>query len=163
MSKCIAVSASAPRKASGNCAFGTRARLSKPIDRKCRSQLRSSCRRRRASSLTHFFSRLDDLLRAVCSTDALRLRLDEEIRGGSLFEEHIKKVRMSNGQSIFDVLGGKVELPYQNPELPSELLKELRSEKFFERNRERFFFEYMRNYSRFARKFAAISERSDEA
>ena len=72
-------------------------------------------------------------------------------------------MRMSNGQSIFDVLGGKVELPYQNPELPSELLKELRSEKFFERNRERFFFEYMRNYSRFARKFAAISERSDEA
>ena len=112
-------------------------------------------------NLTHFFGRLDGLVRSAKSSAELANRIEEEMRDGSLFEQHIKDIKMSDGKSIFDVLTRKVEFRIETPKLPSELLNELRIKEFDASEQEKFFLEYMRNYFRFARKFAA-AEGSDE-
>ena len=116
-------------------------------------------------NLTHFFGRLDGIIRDTSEPSALAQRLELEIRDGSLFEEHIKNIKMSNGSAIFDVLKGAAPLPYKDRDLRSDLmsdrpkfdalLKELGIDDFNGFIRAEFFREYMQNYFRFARKLAA--------
>ena len=90
---------------------------------------------RHFGNLTHFFGRLDAIIRNNPAPAAVKERLDIEIRDGSLFEDHIKNIKMSNGSSIFDVLTGAAPLPYEDGNI--------------------IFSEYMQTYFRFARKLAA--------
>ena len=127
---------------------------------------------RHFGNLTHFFSRLDGIIRDERDPDPIRARLELEIRDGSLFKKHIRNLKMSNGSSISDVLTGAAPLPYDERDLQSDLMRdrktfdalltELDIDDFKEFLRAEFFREYMQNYFRFARKLAADAERSDD-
>lgn len=116
----------------------------------------------RGENLTHFFSRLDSILNSFENSADIQknfqLQLKSEIRGGSLFETNLKNLRMVNGQSFFDVLTGRAELPRSVEDLKKDLnfgnlFEELGIN--FDFVQEKFFAEYLKNYFRFARKFAA--------
>lgn len=116
----------------------------------------------RGENLTHFFSRLDSILSSFSNSDDVQknfqLQLESEIRGGSLFETNLKNLRMINGQTFFDVLTGRANLPRSVEDLKKdlnfgELLQELNLNLDFVQKK--FFAEYLKNYFRFARKFSA--------
>ena len=73
----------------------------------------------RRGNYTHFFSRLDGLISADEAN--FKQRLEVEIRGGSLFQDHLKNLQMSNGQKFFDVLLGNADLPYKSRNLAADL------------------------------------------
>lgn len=111
-------------------------------------------------NFTHFFARLDGILSGVLKTEDVRKKFAEqlelEIRDGSLFKEHLKDFSMSNGQKFFDVLTCKADFPrkFDDLEKYSDLIKKLEIKNLdFAKNK--FFAEYMQNYFRYARKFAA--------
>lgn len=116
----------------------------------------------RGENLTHFFSRLDSILSSFNNSDDVqknfKLQLESEIRDGSLFETNLKNLRMINGQSFFDVLTGRENLPRSVEDLKKDLsfgdlLQELNLNLDFVQKK--FFAEYLKNYFRFARKFSA--------
>lgn len=115
--------------------------------------------------MTHFFSRLDGLL-ASCDKKNLRgnfkARPEAELRGGSLFEEHLKNLYMSNGQKFFDVFSGLAPLPHEVGDvLKDSGLEKVRGEIDFKAedfSDDEFFAEYLTNYFRFARKNSAASK-----
>ena len=110
-----------------------------------------------SENLTHFFTRLENIL---MQTDKSKVRadfktqLELEMRDGSLFKDHLKDLRMSNGQNLFDVLTGKGELPYKdrdlNKNIPAELVKLLNMQDVDFDNE--ICLEYLQTYFRFARK-----------
>lgn len=115
---------------------------------------------------THFFSRLDTILSSVGKSNVrenFKAQLEIEIRGGSLFDDNLKKIRMSNGQLHFDALKGKSALPIESRDLKKDfvgdssklinLFKEISfDEKIFD---DAICFEYLQNYFRFARKISS--------
>ena len=111
----------------------------------------------RRGNYTHFFSRLDGLISADEAN--FKQRLEVEIRGGSLFQDHLKNLQMSNGQKFFDVLLGNADLPYKSRNLAADLgdfsalLDEL-GIKIADFD-EKIYREYLRNYFRFGRKIAS--------
>ena len=116
----------------------------------------------RGENLTHFFSRLDSILSSFSNSADVQknfqLQLESEIRGGSLFETNLKNLQMINGQSFYDVLTGRANLPRSAEDLKKnlnfgELLQELNLNLDFVQKK--FFAEYLKNYFRFARKFSA--------
>ena len=116
-------------------------------------------------NMTHFFSRLYGILSGVDKKNIrenFRLRLEQEIRRGSLFEEHLKHLHMANDQKFFDVFTGDKQLPHEVHDLIAESnLKEIRGDIEFNENDfsdDEFFAEYLKNYFRFARKIAADSK-----
>ena len=119
-------------------------------------------------NMTHFFARLDGLLASVDKKNLrgnFKTRLALEIRGGSQFEEHLKKLYMANGQKFFDVFTGKAQLPHEIRDLfnNSDLAKVRGDIDFGEEDfsDDEFFAEYLKNYFRFARKIAAESKEGD--
>lgn len=124
---------------------------------KLKSQLRHG-------NMTHFFARLDGMLSAALSSDNVRENfknlLEEEIRGGSLFETHLKNFRMTNGQLLYDVMMNSADFPRKVDDLKNDLKNfsnlldelEIKDFKFVEN---KFYGEYLQNYFRTARKFAA--------
>ncbi|MBR1580372.1 MAG: hypothetical protein IJ668_07735 [Selenomonadaceae bacterium] len=114
-------------------------------------------------NLTHFFGRLEGIAHYEPSPEAVANRIELEMRG--LFRDHIKALKMSGDASIYDVLTGKTAPPYRSRDLKSDLMSdggkfdalmnELGIKDFDELMSERFFMEYMQNYFRAARKFAA--------
>ena len=133
----------------------------------------------RRKNLTHFFARLDGLLSDVQSKSNLQESfqnyLNEEIRNGTLFDDHLKNTYVTEGHRLYDVLTGQAELPYKKRNLiedltnaakkePEEAAKD--KEKFknllaklgindFDYMSDKFYLEYFKNYFRFARKIAA--------
>ena len=89
-------------------------------------------------------------------------RLETEIRGGSLFEEHLKNLYMANDQKLFDVFTGHASLPHEVQKLIDESeLKKIHNDIEFTKDDfpdDKFFTEYLTNYFRFARKIAATSK-----
>lgn len=116
-------------------------------------------------NMTHFFSRLSGILSSVDKENIrenFKTQLELEIRGGSQFEEHLKTLFMTNGQKFFDVFTGKGQFPRKVHDLINEPgLAEVGSvigfsEKDF--SDDEFFSEYLKNYFRSARKYAAESK-----
>ena len=115
--------------------------------------------------MTHFFSRLDGLLASVDKNNLrenFKARLESELRGGSLFEEHLKNLYMANGQKFFDVFSGLAPLPHEVGDvLKNSELEKVRGEIDFNAkdfSDDEFFAEYLKNYFRFARKNSAASK-----
>ena len=116
----------------------------------------------RGENLTHFFSRLGSILSTSKFSDDVQknfqTQLKSEIRGGSLFETNLKDLRMTNGQTFFDVLTGEENIPRSVEDLKrdlkfGDLLDELGTNLDFVKKK--FFAEYLQNYFRFARKLSA--------
>lgn len=111
-------------------------------------------------NFTHFFARLDGILSGIPKKEDVRKKFAEqlelEIRDGSLFKEHLKDFSMSNGQKFFDVLTCKTDFPrkFDDLEKYSDLIKKLEI-KNSDSAKNKFFAEYLQNYFRYARKFAA--------
>ena len=112
--------------------------------------------------MTHFFVRLDSILSSFDNSADVQknfqLQIKSEIRSGSLFETNLKNLRMTNGQSFFDVLTGSADFPRSIEDLKNDLnfgnlLDELEINLDFVQ--EKFFVEYLKNYFRFARKLSA--------
>lgn len=124
-------------------------------------KLRSQLKR---GNYTHFFTRLGGILSSVGKENVrenFKLQLEIEIRGGSRFEEHLKKFEMANGQKFFDVFTGNAEFPRKVHDLmnTSALVQlkgviDFSDEDFSE---DEFLTEYLTNYFRSARKIAASS------
>ena len=120
-------------------------------------------------NMTHFFSRLDRILSNVDRKnlfDNFKTQLENEIRDGSSFEGHLKNLSMANGQKFYDVFTGQAKFPRDIQTLleDSEQVKKIRgeidlTEKDF--SADEFFYEYLTNYFRFARKIAADEGRRD--
>lgn len=120
-------------------------------------------------NMTHFFTRLDSIL---ANADKKNLREnflaqpDLELRAGSLFEEHLKKLRMANGQRFYDVFTGQANFPHEvGDAFRDTKISEVRgvidfTEKDF--TDDEFLAEYLTNYFRFARKLAAASKGGDD-
>lgn len=113
-------------------------------------------------NMTHFFSRLDVILSNTAKKNLrenFKKQLAAEIRGGSLFEEHLKKLEMANGQKFFDVFTGNATLPHEVRDLmkDSTLAPAINEIKFTAEDfsDDEFFSEYLTNFFRFARKLAA--------
>lgn len=107
--------------------------------------------------MTHFYARLESLLRRAQSHEEVRELLAAELRDNAPFKLNLETVRMSNGQTIFDVLMNDAPLPFEPPRLPGDLVEELGLARL---DRE-FFLDYMRNWFLTARKLAA-GEGSDD-
>ena len=132
--------------------------------------------------MTHFFSRLERLIKSVQNEkniqEAFQNLIKSETKTGTLFDEYLKKNRMANGKTFYDVLTDSTELPYKKfyknrdiiediicskhkePEKAEndrktfeELLKKL--DVNIDNYSDNFYFEYLQNYFRFARKIAA--------
>lgn len=123
----------------------------------------------RGEHLTHFFSRMDSILSNANSSDdvqkSFQTQIKSEIRGGSLFETNLKDLRMTNGQTFFDVLTGNADFPRSVEDLKEDLkfgdlLEELGINLDF--MRKKLFAEYLQNYFRFARKLSAKGGDDDE-
>ena len=122
-------------------------------------------------NFTHFFTRLDGILSGIGKQNIrenFKASLELELRGGSLFEEHLKNLSMSNGQKFFDVFTGQAPLPIdsrkisddRNKEKIEQLFKELKlSPEDF--SKDAIYLEYLTNYFRFARKLAAATGGDD--
>jgi len=116
----------------------------------------------RGEHLTHFFSRLDNILSSFENqADAkknFQLQIKSEIRGGSLFETNLKILRMANGQTFFDVLTGEAEIPRSVEDLKKDLHFETLLEELginLDFVQEKIFAEYFKQYFRVARKLSA--------
>lgn len=122
-----------------------------------------------SGNLTHFFSRLDAILASSKTREIFQQQIKDAAKDGSLFSDHLKNLRMTNGQSFFDAFTGDKPLPYETrvsgkefsggDKKLSELLAELEINKL-EIGSE-FYFEYLRSYFRFARKQAAATKGGD--
>ena len=113
-------------------------------------------------NLTHFFSRLSAILSNSNYSDDVRqnfiTQLNLERRSGSLFDDNLKKLKMTNGQTFFDVFNGKADFPRSVEEIKKDLkLDELFGELEISSDflNKKFFAEYLQNYFKAARKFAA--------
>ena len=116
----------------------------------------------RGENLTHFFSRLAAIFESSNYSGNVRenfkTQLELEMRDGSLFVDNLKNFKMTNGQSFFDVFTGKADLPRSAEDVKKDLnignlLSELKiNANFLEEN---FVAEYLQNYFKAARKFAA--------
>lgn len=118
-----------------------------------------------SGNMTHFFSRLDAILNAAATFENFQNLLEAELRDGTLFETHLKNLRMANGQTFFDVLTGKADFPRKIDEIKialtankfdgekniSDLLNELEINFKFAENK--FYLEYLQNYFKFAEFF----------
>ena len=119
-------------------------------------------------NFSHFFTRLGGILSGVGKKNiraGFKERLEKEIRGGTLFKEHLDNFYMSNGQKFFDVFTGEAPFPLKFRDLTNASafaeLKEaigLGDENFSE---DEIYLEYLTNYFRFARKLAAASGGDD--
>ena len=130
------------------------------------------------AGMTHFFSRLEHLIDGVHNEKnvkkAFQEQLKAETKSGTLFDDYLKKVRMANGRTFYDVLTGLAELPYKDrhfiedvtggkykkPEEAEQDKKNFETllEKLninLEDNEDNFYFEYLKNYFKFARKISA--------
>ncbi|MBQ7628877.1 MAG: hypothetical protein IJS81_01485 [Selenomonadaceae bacterium] len=111
---------------------------------------------------THFFSRLDNILSSVGKKNIrenFKIQLEIEIRGGSLFDDHLKNIRMANGQKFYDVLvAGSAKLPYEERDFKtdSELIELISFDA--KKYADDFCLEYLQNYFRVARKLAASAK-----
>ncbi|MBO4401245.1 MAG: hypothetical protein J5809_05310 [Selenomonadaceae bacterium] len=115
-----------------------------------------------SGNLTHFFSRLDAMLSNSKTREIFQQQVKDGAKDGSLFSDHLKNLRLTNGQSLYDALTGQAKLPYENKDLNlggelQNLFGDLRKEFDVE-----FYFEYLRSYLRFARKQAAKKGGDDE-
>ena len=115
-------------------------------------------------NMTHFFTRLGGILSSVGKNNVrenFKARLELEIRGGSRFEEHLKKFEMANGQKFFDVFTGRADFPRNVHDLISETatgqLKGVIDFGDDDFSDDAFITEYLTNYFRSARKIAASS------
>ena len=118
----------------------------------------------RRGNMTHFFTRLGGILSSVDKNNVrenFKARLEIEIRGGSRFEEHLKKFEMANGQKFFDVFTGRADFPRNVHDLISETatgqLKGVIDFGDDDFSDDAFITEYLTNYFRSARKIAASS------
>ena len=119
----------------------------------------------RTDNLTHFLGRLELITRELSTQADVAQRIKLESVSGSIFADHINDLKMSNGGSIYDVLTGKVGLPYETRDLQFDLmhdrskfdalLTDLNIGDFNAFVGNEFFHEYMQNYFRAARKLAA--------
>ena len=110
-----------------------------------------------SDNLTHFFTRLESIL---LRTDKNNVRADFktqiaiEMRDGSLFNEHLKDIRMPNNQTLYNIFMMNAELPYKDRDLkkniPAELVKLLKMQDVDFDNE--LCFEYLKTYFRYARK-----------
>ena len=113
-------------------------------------------------NFTHFFTRLGGIFSSIGKENIrenFKLRLEQEIRSGSQFEEHLENFYMSNDQKMSKVFTGNAEFPRNRDEiLNSKEFAEVcaainfKAEDFSD---DTFLFEYLTNYLRFARKLAA--------
>lgn len=117
----------------------------------------------KGNNLTHFFTRLGGILSSVDKKNIrenFKTRLKRELRSGSMFEEHLKNLEMTNGQKFFDVFTGKADFPRElhdllNKSYLAEICNELKfGEEDFSDNE--FIAEYLTNYFRSARKTRKI-------
>ena len=123
------------------------------------------CPQLKLGNMTHFFTRLGGMLASVDKKNLrenFAARLELELRDGSLFEEHLKKFFMANGQTFFDVFTGQAKLPIDTRSLSNEneleKFKPLIEKINFRPEdlpKDTIYLEYLTNYFRFARKFAA--------
>ena len=122
----------------------------------------------KGGNFTHFFARLEGLLTRVDKTNlraniAAQLQADfGESKGSKLFEEHLKNLKMANGQKFFDVLTEKAPLPIDSRSMSEEI--DLRKIKPLfddlklspdDLSKDAIYLEYLTNYFRFARKLAS--------
>ncbi|MBR6888137.1 MAG: hypothetical protein IKN16_06790 [Selenomonadaceae bacterium] len=108
---------------------------------------------------THFFTRLGGILSSVGKKNVrenFKSRLELEIRGGSRFEDHLKKFEMANGQKFFDVFTGNAEFPRKVHDLMNtsalEQVKGVINFSDEDFSEDEFLTEYLTNYFRAARK-----------
>ena len=123
-------------------------------------------RQLKRGNFTHFFSRLDGIL-ANAGRENVREKFQErlaaEIRTGTLFDDHLKNIRMTNGQSFFDAFSGHAELPYESRDLEKNFaaVKEALGIAALNFDDE-IYFEYLQKYFRFARKVAAEAKGGED-
>ena len=123
-------------------------------------------RQLKRGNFTHFFSRLDGIL-ANAGRENVRAKFQErlaaEIRTGTLFDDHLKNIRMTNGQSFFDAFSGHAELPYESRDLEKNFaaVKEALGIAALNFDDE-IYFEYLQKYFRFARKVAAEAKGGED-
>ena len=115
-------------------------------------------------NFTHFFTRLGGILSTVGKQNVrekFKARLELELRGGSLFEDHLQNFYMANGQKFFDVLTGAAPFPLKVHDLTNAVgLVQLKGVIDFDDedfSTDEIYSEYLTNYFRFARKLAAAS------
>lgn len=116
-------------------------------------------------NFTHFFTRLSGILSTVGKENVrenFKARIELELRGGSLFEDYLQNLYMSNGQKFFNVLVKQAPLPIDSRSISNTLETEKIQTLFNELNllpedfsRDIIYLEYLTNYFRFARKLAA--------
>lgn len=124
-----------------------------------------------SANLTHLFSRLDAMLSNSKTNEIFQQQIKDGAKYGSQFSDHLKKLRLANGQTFYDAFTGNANLPYENREEEkdsagdeekiTELLKLLQIDEAEFRNA--FYFEYLRSYFRFARKLAAAKKGGEDA
>ena len=116
----------------------------------------------RRGNFTHFFTRLSGILSSAGKENIrenFKTRLEQEIRSGSSFEDHMHNFYTANGKKFIDVFTGKAELPRKVHDLMNiPALAAVKgvidfADKDF--SDDEFFAEYLTNYFRFARKLAA--------
>ena len=122
----------------------------------------------RRENFTHFFTRLDKILSVVDKKNLrenFKIQLESELRDGSLFKDHLKSIHMTNGQKLYDVLTCLADFPRDVRSLmDGKQIKKFRGEIAFDEkdfSDDDFFYEYLKNYFRFARKIAADEGRRD--
>ncbi|MBQ3452126.1 MAG: hypothetical protein IJG32_07660 [Selenomonadaceae bacterium] len=118
----------------------------------------------KGGNYTHFFTRLGGILSSVGRKNVrenFKARLELEIRGGSRFEDHLKKFEMANGQKFFDVFTGNAEFPRKVHDLTNtsalEQVKGVINFSDEDFSEDEFLTEYLTNYFRSARKIAKSS------
>ncbi len=122
----------------------------------------------RRGNFTHFFTRLGGILSSAGKKNIrenFKLRLEQEIRGGSSFEDHLNNFYAANGKKFIDVFTGNAEFPRTVHELMNisalaacKGVIDFVDEDFSD---DEFFAEYLTNYFRFARKLAAGGDRRE--
>jgi len=122
----------------------------------------------RRGNMTHFFTRLDKILSNTVKENLrenFKAQIENNLRGGSQFEEHLNNLYMANQQKFSDVLTCRAEFPRTIQELfKASSLKDACDEfKFSDKDlsEDEFLSTYLTNYFRFARKIAADEGRQD--
>lgn len=122
----------------------------------------------RRGNFTHFFTRLGGILASVDKKNIrenFKSRLEQEIRGGSSFEDHLNNFYTTNRKKFIDVFTGKADLPRKVHDLMNiSAITEVKGVIDFadeDFSDDEFFAEYLTNYFRFARKLAAGGDRRE--
>ncbi len=114
----------------------------------------------KGGNLTHFFSRLNNILESVGNKNVRQNfsdKIKNECKDGANFQDNLKKIYMGD-QKLFDVLTENAKLPYEGKKILGDNTEELFGEIGFKISdyNDEICMEYLKNYLRTARKIAAL-------